>query len=478
MAAITRTTNFRLPIPPAGKTPWQAYYSELANVLDSVLGRFIAIGGFLGAWENSTGYSVGNKLVDTDNGVVYQCFSAHTSAASPTTFAQDRTARPSLWITWSSTGIGAGAWAAGTAYGVGDFVSEGSQWAVCIVAHTAGATFAADLALGYWSVLVDLSAYGAVTFPITVAQGGTNSTTAATARTALGLAIGTDVQAFNGNLASLAGLADISTLLNLAGISLANLNTIAGYASLTNLTALVGLTGAANKLPYFTSASAMDVTDLTATGRSIIDDASTSAVRTTLGLGTAAVLDVGTTASKVVQLDGSAKLPAVDGSQLTGLAVGDTIPVGTISAYAGSSAPTGWLLCYGQAISRTTYADLFAITSTLYGAGDTVTTFNIPDLRGRFPLGDDDMGGAAANRVASATTLGATSGEQYLQNHAHLVSGSTSTNTGGAAVDSGAQDVASLGGHTHTMSFNSGNPTSATISQMNPFQIISYIIKT
>lgn len=76
-----------------------------------------------------------------------------------------------------------------------------------------------------------------------------------------------------------------------------------------------------------------------------------------------------------------------------------TITVGTIVPYAGTSAPTGFLLCYGQAISRSTYAALFAVIGTTYGAGDGSTTFNVPDLRGRVVAGQDDMGGSSANRL-------------------------------------------------------------------------------
>ena len=60
---------------------------------------------------------------------------------------------------------------------------------------------------------------------------------------------------------------------------------------------------------------------------------------------------------------------------------------GMIIMYAADSAPTGFLLCNGQAVSRTTYADLFAIVGTTYGAGDGSTTFNTPDLRSSFPVG-------------------------------------------------------------------------------------------
>ena len=90
------------------------------------------------------------------------------------------------------------------------------------------------------------------------------------------------------------------------------------------------------------------------------------------------------------------------------------VPAGCIMPYAGATAPDGWLLCHGQAVSRTTYADLFAAIGTAYGPGDGSTTFNVPDLRGRVAAGRDDMGGTDAGRlaggVANRTTLGGAGG--------------------------------------------------------------------
>lgn len=107
-------------------------------------------------------------------------------------------------------------------------------------------------------------------------------------------------------------------------------------------------------------------------------------------------------------------------------------PAGAIEAYAGSTAPTGWLLSYGQAVSRTTYANLFAVISTTYGTGDGSTTFNLPDLRGRAVAGVDNMGGSAASRLTStvlsaSNTLGATGGTEthtltsaQMPSHTHV----------------------------------------------------------
>jgi len=89
-------------------------------------------------------------------------------------------------------------------------------------------------------------------------------------------------------------------------------------------------------------------------------------------------------------------------------------PTGAVIAFAGSSAPTNWLLCYGQAVSRTTYAALFAVISTTYGSGDGTTTFNLPDLRGRTVAGVDNMGGSDAGRIDIANSSGTVVGSQYV----------------------------------------------------------------
>lgn len=108
-----------------------------------------------------------------------------------------------------------------------------------------------------------------------------------------------------------------------------------------------------------------------------------------------------------------------------------TVPTGAIIVWTTNTAPTDFLLCYGQAVSRTTYADLFSVIGTNFGTGDGSTTFNLPDLRGRFPLGQDDMGGTGADRVthANADTLSGAEGAEThtlssseIPSHNHSVS--------------------------------------------------------
>ena len=103
------------------------------------------------------------------------------------------------------------------------------------------------------------------------------------------------------------------------------------------------------------------------------------------------------------------------------------IPVGTVQSFAGSTAPTGWLLCAGQSLNASTntqYADLWGVLGTTYG-GSGIAAFNLPDLRGRAPHGKDDMNGSAASRVTSGnsgitgSTLGASGGDERLHAHNH-----------------------------------------------------------
>lgn len=103
------------------------------------------------------------------------------------------------------------------------------------------------------------------------------------------------------------------------------------------------------------------------------------------------------------------------------------VPIGALVSYGGSSAPSGWLLCFGQAVGRATYSDLFAAIGVTFGPGDGSSTFNVPDLRGRAVFGKDNMGGTPANRLTSgvsgvgASTLGAVGGDQRMQQHNHGV---------------------------------------------------------
>ena len=108
---------------------------------------------------------------------------------------------------------------------------------------------------------------------------------------------------------------------------------------------------------------------------------------------------------------------------------GAVLPSGMIVAYAGAQPPAGWLPCDGRAVSRTTYAALYGVVGNTWGRGDATTTFNLPDLRGRFLRGVD--GGAGHDPDASTRISindGGNMGDMVgslqrdaMQGHAHAI---------------------------------------------------------
>lgn len=132
------------------------------------------------------------------------------------------------------------------------------------------------------------------------------------------------------------------------------------------------------------------------------------------------------------------------------------IPVGIIQMFAGSTAPNGWLVCDGSTVSRSAYSDLFKIIGTTYGAGNSNTTFTLPDMRGRFAMGagtgtglNSSGSGAISGSSQTARTVG-----QWLGEETHLLT------TAELASHSHANTVS--GGSTGTMSANASHTHAAT----------------
>jgi len=108
-----------------------------------------------------------------------------------------------------------------------------------------------------------------------------------------------------------------------------------------------------------------------------------------------------------------------------------SVPVGSIMSYAGATAPTGWLLCSGQAVSRATYADLYSAISTTYGIGNGSTTFNLPDLGNRFVVG---VGSSyARNYKGGADSVTLTEAQTGVAAHAHSITDKTHQHTDGGS---------------------------------------------
>jgi len=149
---------------------------------------------------------------------------------------------------------------------------------------------------------------------------------------------------------------------------------------------------------------------------------SANAVSVTNGVGAASATITGTTATSVLTVDGieidttgasSNQVLAYNGTKFAPTAPSSaSMPTGSISMWSTATAPTDWLLCDGSAVSRTTYATLFGVISTTYGTGDGSTTFNLPNLKGRIPVGRDsaqtefdvlgETGGAKTHTLVTA----------------------------------------------------------------------------
>lgn len=227
----------------------------------------------------------------------------------------------------------------------------------------------------------------------------------------------------------------------------------------------------------------------------------------------------------------------VDGPQaFSGPQPGPRVPAGTIAAFGGTDAPNRWLLCDGSEVSRTMFAGLFSVIGTTYGEGNGMDTFNLPDLRQRFPLGLaaagtgsmlGDTGGVidhvhgAGSYVGSEHTHEAGSligpahtheaGSYTASDHSHSLSGNTGSDTSGdyrawdAPPGSSRNPIdASRGTHTHVLPATTisgggaitgtsapsgdgpvtgtsgvgGGPVAGTSAPENPpFLVVNYIIK-
>ena len=295
-------------------------------------------------------------------------------------------------------------------------------------------------------------------------------------------------------------------------------------------TAIPNSVDRANKYLAFGSDGSVSVTagtssDIVAStfAQTLLDDTDAATMRTTLGLGSLATQATVATANIDDDAVTNAKLAddAVNTDQIadgavTAAKVASALqtlltPTGSLVPYAGTSAPTGWLFCYGQAVSRTTYVDLFTALGTTYGSGDGSTTFNLPDLRGRVIAGKDDMGGSSANRLTDQSgglngdTLGDSGGSEthtlttaQLAAHTHTVnsvtvqtassSGSdgtinitgplyTFTSQADSASTIATTGTTGAGAASHTASLaNTGS--GAAHNNVQPTFILNYIIKT
>jgi microcystin-dependent protein len=154
------------------------------------------------------------------------------------------------------------------------------------------------------------------------------------------------------------------------------------------------------------------------------------------------------------------------------------LPVGTIVQFGSSNAPTGWLLCDGSSVSKTTYAALFNVIGTTYGSGSNATLFLLPNTTGR-----TIRGGGTTGQVGGSDTVTLT--VSNIAPHSHGMSQNGLSYNGGGAISSvqpntinnavyTGGDILSPGTNT-VVTANGSNPTPVTVT--NPFVYIPSIIK-
>ena len=236
--------------------------------------------------------------------------------------------------------------------------------------------------------------------------------------------------AFVPNLAQAGITASVAELNTLDGItaSTAELNILDGVtATAAELNTLDGITASTAELNLLTGAS-LAVNEVTATAAELNTLDGVTATTAELN-----ILDgVTATTAELNYVDGvTSPIQAQINDVNTAVSEVASVPSGTVIHVAMQTAPSGYLKADGTAVSRTTYAALFAAIGTAFGAGDGSTTFNLPDLRGEFVRGFDDGRGVDSGRAFGSAQA------NELESHRHRALGTSGSDASSFGLDSG-----------------------------------------
>ena len=293
-------------------------------------------------------------------------------------------------------------------------------------------------------------------------DGGSTNLVAATGRTSLGLVIGTNVQAWDADLDAIAAIAGTTGLLKKTAANTWSLDT-STYLTANQTITLSGDVSGSGTTAITTTLATVPITK-GGTGQTTAN-AAVNALLPSQTSNSGKYLTTDGTNSSWGTVSSGASIPSASMQMFAG-AITQTVSAGVVT----TTAPTGWLLCNGNAVSRTTYSALWTAlgqTSSPYGQGDGSTTFNLPDTRGRVPMGSGTgLGlnasgtGATSGSAMTARALGAWFGEEtHLLTTTELAS-HTHANTVGSTAGGSNQITGGMSAnenHTHYLDMSSYN---------------------